>query len=464
MKSMKIFGYVFLIIGLSVGNAFCMDESAAKTGAATHHAPIADELADQAKAAEQSRAQQKIREFFQDIDSPTADVVEEFKTTGLNSTDLIQVKDPSTGSMALHITAQTGNVAGTKKLLELGALVDAKNNNLQTPLFLAARFGNSKEVIEVLLNAGANKDMECGIFQKGTPFSESQDKFKKILEDFKPSPKPGKTGGTAGAGADIKQAEKEFMDALKNHTFDKIPEILGRHPDLATPLHIAALTGNAVEIDALLKEGHADVNTKKVHGYTPLHAAAFSGSVACIEKLLAAGATIDMKNNDGDTALHIAASLVAASLGHIDAVKKLLEKKADVNATQKDGYTPLHVAAFSGSVACIETLLAAGAHINAIDKDKDTPLHVAVIFDHIDVVKKLLAATPGPRLDLKNKNDKTALMLALEYQRVEIIPLLESHAKSAASNPATALVQGLTGLRLQLGNLVTALSGVGKNK
>lgn len=47
---------------------------------------------------------------------------------------------------------------------------------------------------------------------------------------------------------------------------------------------------------------------------------------------------LDAKNEDGQTAVH-----VASRLGQDDILKKLIESKADINCRDIAGYTPLHV-------------------------------------------------------------------------------------------------------------------------
>lgn len=48
--------------------------------------------------------------------------------------------------------------------------------------------------------------------------------------------------------------------------------------------------------------------------------------------------SLDAKNEDGQTAVH-----VASRLGQDDILKKLIESKANINCRDTAGYTPLHV-------------------------------------------------------------------------------------------------------------------------
>ena len=67
--------------------------------------------------------------------------------------------------------------------------------------------------------------------------------------------------------------------------------------------------------------------------------AARSGHVATIEALASRGASLDAQNNQGDTALHL-----AAFKGHLDAAKVLVKLGASRLILNKDGKRALDLA------------------------------------------------------------------------------------------------------------------------
>lgn len=80
--------------------------------------------------------------------------------------------------------------------------------------------------------------------------------------------------------------------------------------------------------------------------------AAYADNPKIVEQLLSSGADINKQNNDGYTALMVAAfsdgrSLMIGhdgrliSVGCVDTIRLLLEKGADVNAKSNDGETAL---------------------------------------------------------------------------------------------------------------------------
>ena len=75
------------------------------------------------------------------------------------------------------------------------------------------------------------------------------------------------------------------------------------------PIHLAAGVGHMEVLRLLLQKG-ANVDALTKDGNTALHLAVEERRRACARLLLASGATADVRNSgDGDTPLHIAASL-----------------------------------------------------------------------------------------------------------------------------------------------------------
>ena len=71
-----------------------------------------------------------------------------------------------------------------------------------------------------------------------------------------------------------------------------------------SPLHAAAVAGNADIVQVLLAAG---ANPRIHQGWTALHVAAWSGNRAVVQALLGAGADPGRGDEDGRTALHAAA-------------------------------------------------------------------------------------------------------------------------------------------------------------
>uniref|UniRef100_A0A3Q2XZD3 Ankyrin repeat domain 12 n=1 Tax=Hippocampus comes TaxID=109280 RepID=A0A3Q2XZD3_HIPCM len=105
-----------------------------------------------------------------------------------------------------------------------------------------------------------------------------------------------------------------------------------------TPLHMAAIRGDAKQVKDLISLG-ADVNVKDFAGWTPLHEACNLGYYDVAKVLIAAGAEVNTQGLDDDTPLHD-----ASSSGHKDIVKLLLRHGGDAFQANKRGERPVDVA------------------------------------------------------------------------------------------------------------------------
>ncbi|KAG1953889.1 transient receptor potential cation channel subfamily A [Pimephales promelas] len=97
-----------------------------------------------------------------------------------------------------------------------------------------------------------------------------------------------------------------------------------------TSLHLASRAGHAQVVELLLRRGALFQSDYK--GWSCLHHAAAEGYTQTMKILLAANVKLlDGKNEDGNTALHI-----AAQAGHVGAVLLLLERGAEVSLNNAD--------------------------------------------------------------------------------------------------------------------------------
>lgn len=140
----------------------------------------------------------------------------------------------------------------------------------------------------------------------------------------------------------------------------------------------------------------------------PLHEAAHDGDVGKIQKLILQGCDPNQRDQDGETALHKAASY---RYGRRDVIEALVKLSADPNARNRRGETPLHLASegpdpqhrgwdFTSAdpkwIESAEALLELGAEVNAIDERAATPLNWALSKgDRDDRIVKLLLMHGG---------------------------------------------------------------------
>ena len=103
-----------------------------------------------------------------------------------------------------------------------------------------------------------------------------------------------------------------------------------------------------------------------------LHEEAAAGNTGAVELLLAAGLSVDARNEFGSTPLHL-----AVVKGQTDVANVLIDSGATINAANEDGNTPLHAAVGTGNIECAKLLLARGAEPDVTSNAGNKPLRVA---------------------------------------------------------------------------------------
>uniref|UniRef100_A0A8C3B687 Ankyrin repeat domain 12 n=1 Tax=Cyclopterus lumpus TaxID=8103 RepID=A0A8C3B687_CYCLU len=129
--------------------------------------------------------------------------------------------------------------------------------------------------------------------------------------------------------------QKKVPSSASSRQKDKVNK---RNERGETPLHMAAIRGDAKQVKDLISLG-ADVNVKDFAGWTPLHEACNLGYYDVAKVLIAAGAEVNTQGLDDDTPLHD-----ASSSGHTDIVKLLLRHGGNAFQANKRGERPVDVA------------------------------------------------------------------------------------------------------------------------
>jgi ankyrin repeat protein len=85
-----------------------------------------------------------------------------------------------------------------------------------------------------------------------------------------------------------------------------------------------------------------------------------------------------------------------------------------VNYKNREGNSALHLAAQNGHLECVKLLVEKGANINLPGKNRATPLILASGLGHFPVVEYLLEeVTPPAKILLKDKFKRSALIMAV---------------------------------------------------
>ncbi|MCP5056889.1 MAG: hypothetical protein GY937_09215, partial [bacterium] len=175
------------------------------------------------------------------------------------------------GETTAHVAVifDSANHRALRKLLELGADVQAKRNDGGTPLHSAAFFSKTS-CAELLLAAGADPN--------------ARDQLGKTPLHI--------------ASAPQLTASAENIESTIRLLIAEGADVSGNSVDADTPLHLAALIGSVLATRTLLEEG-AKVDMPGLGGRTALHVAAAFAKPMIAEVLLQAGAAPNHRDDRG---------------------------------------------------------------------------------------------------------------------------------------------------------------------
>jgi ankyrin repeat protein len=330
----------------------------------------------------------------------------------------------------LHYAAYMAHESLTKLLLENS--VDANSGDYfgSTPLHFATDSGN-EAVVKLLLDHGADVHAQAkhGCWAERTIgeeegeeevsiaapllFEDGQDSFlkremtkndgtlRRTNTDMRRNPmvQSSMVEGSVYMFPTITYGGAPINVAAYRGRLEAVRLLLARGADpkskdsVGAPAFWRAAFGGHDAIVALLHEHGVDVNTKdegtedpygpwiadqgltkSLHG-TALSRAAWQGHQSTVRLLLSLGAKTELKDSNGATVLHMAATQHTTE--NADIVKALLEYGAIIDAKDGEACTSLLRAAYARNPAIVEALLAAGADVQAT-KDGATAFHMIV--------------------------------------------------------------------------------------
>ena len=344
----------------------------------------------------------------------------------------------------LLAAAETREIEVIRLLLKRGANPNVADVNGKTPLHYACEWKGTKEMVELLLDSGAdaNKTDEYG----NTPLSQTCSLGRLdvaellISKGADVSPKSGACIPPLSSA--IARNNQEIVDLLKKHGAvldgDVVLAVVARRTtrvptesDIASlqefdKLDFSTRSGQSVWIRAiqcgipdyveLLLEKGADPNSlgekqpapiisvmnqfympvrnnpfiKEAEGRLDFYAnspdhMSYQSDMKreIIELLLEAGGKPDVKDEKGNTALHI-----AVGKQDIGVVRVLVDGGANLDATDSVKRTPLHIAAMNGSRQIVEYLIEKGADPGKVDTRGKIPADYSRSKEILDILNQ----------------------------------------------------------------------------
>ncbi|MCL2888659.1 MAG: ankyrin repeat domain-containing protein [Elusimicrobia bacterium] len=315
--------------------------------------------------------------------------------------------------------------------LNAGAGINETGAYSRTALHAALDGGRPKQIIELLLDKGADTTLKDYYNEDALTKAangrgyQNKSEQQQIIDLLKS--KGAKTS---------RVSDEEFRDLCYRGTAQQILAELenGANPnyiDYQTPLFNVIMRNDDLEtVKAFIKYG-ANVKQTDENGVTTLLEAAKYGNLEIIKHLLENGSSYDERDAKGQSAFLRAAmkeNISGPSKIEPEVLELCLNAGADINErSAKEGKTALHFAVINKSPAALEFLLEKGADIDAPDYARyDTPLMLAVQdFTDLEVIEILLKN--GARADIPNSLDRLPYPFVVQCHRDQIAELFKKY-------------------------------------
>ena len=211
------------------------------------------------------------------------------------------------------------------------------------------------------------------------------------------------------------------------HFIIRTEGIMTTHSAFAEMLLIRNLkTGSSSGARWLIQHG-ASINQRDDNGNTALHHAAANGQISIAQWLLQYGASIKETNFQGLTALH-----AAANNGQLPMVQWLLQNGSAIKECDKHGRTALIHAASANHIPVVQWLLQNAASLNEVSQYGDTVLLLIIIHNfNIGFVEWLLQN--GASLKEMDNEGTTVILRAALWSHSKTVEWL---LKKLAQDPA----------------------------
>ena len=182
-------------------------------------------------------------------------------------------------------------------------------------------------------------------------------------------------------------------------------------------LHLAAHLGLSTVLPLIIEQGVV-LNVKDDQGNTALHAVTLAAANGrpwkdVLKWLLYHNLDPNAQNHEGSTALHVGIKQVEFDQ-QAEIVRQILDSHPNLDVLDSDGLTLLHWAAIRGHTEIVQLLLERGSTVDLADDEGETPLFLAVGHGHLQIARMLLNA--GADKEKQNRNGNTPLVEGLyEY-------------------------------------------------
>ncbi|MDR2481964.1 MAG: ankyrin repeat domain-containing protein [Spirochaetaceae bacterium] len=319
---------------------------------------------------------------------------------------------PSNGISPIHFSVREHYSGWTDYLLSKNADPNIKNALGDTPLIEAARIGDI-EAIRSLIGHGALVNIQDAQGNTAMHIAIPPEVHREILELLlnshgDPNIRDIRGDSPAHIVIDLNRPAN-VLEVLLSYGADvSIHNIDGK-----TPLFVAVEKDRTSLIPLLLKH-KSDIFAATNQGITVFEKALQSNNTALDEMITEE--TVQRSDNGGNTLLIAAVRLHA----NVDIARRILDKNANVNARNQEGDTALHIAVRQNEAALGELLISRGADIFLQNTRGESPLYLT--FYSRGGVREWMFIPAV--LTTKDGQGKTILHWAAEWKLDQVIPVI----------------------------------------
>jgi len=308
--------------------------------------------------------------------------------------DIINAKNPD-GKYPLMQACSQGHHECVKWLRKNGADVNAINDDGYSAIFYASHHGKL-DCVEALIKGKGKADINLkNKFGNTCLYKAIENGHFKVIQAL------------VNGGADVNSKNNHgitpIMQSAWSGKLDSLKYLIERKAQLNDQDNKGTTTTATTTAISITTYTNANTNTTDT-GETALMKSAFKNTLVCLKVLLSSGARHDIRDKAGMLAIHH-----SCISGAKDTLKALIDRSIiTIDEKDRDGNTPLHIASINAHSKTCAILLQSRCNINAQNNRKDTALILASKLGRSEVVKVLLDAGADPtKVNLEGHNALT---------------------------------------------------------